>query len=174
MQQNPLDFDSVALKARLVQRHGSDLGMLVYAAEESRRRTQDERYVELSTELTALQANISVLRHAAGEWRAGFQTRLAAAYAGYLALCAEDAKADSEAQAKIAPLAARSRDVQEQMRHISLPRQSERELHDLAVYSSSNSERLRSVDRKFPPLEAPPLSALGKINAGVGLSKVRS
>jgi hypothetical protein len=169
-----LDYDPIALKSRHIQRHGTILGTLVADAEESRRQTENVRAAELSNELTILQAKLSALNHAAGELRAKSQARLSVAYTAYMALCAEDAKADSEAQAPIAPLTARSRELQEQMRKITLQRLSERELNNLAIYSSTNSERLRSADKQLPPMEAPPLSALGKINASVGLSKLRS
>jgi hypothetical protein len=175
MLQNPT-YDPVALKARLVQQHGNDLGMLVFAAEESRRRTQDEHHAQLTTELAALQADTSALLRAAGERRAEIQARLEAAHADYLKVGAEYAEAESEAQAQIAPLVARSRDVQEQMRSIALPRLSERDLNDLVVYTSMNAALARSADKKFPPAEAPPQSVLGQINATAGdrLSPLRT
>jgi hypothetical protein len=169
-----LDYDPIALRAGHIQRHGTILGTLVADAEESRHQTENTRAAELNNELTILQAEISALNHAAGALRAKSQVRLSVAYTAYMAHCAEDAKADSEAQAQIAPLTARSRELQDQMRNITLPRLSERELNNLAAYSSINAERLRSADKKLPPLETPPLSALGKINASVGLSKLRS
>jgi hypothetical protein len=169
IQSNP-SYDPVALKARLVQRHGSDLGTIVFDAEIIRRGRQDARAAELGAELTTLHAETNALLNVAGERRAKSKAGLEAAYSVYLALCDEDAKADSLAQAEIAPLAARSLDIQEQMRNISQPRVSERELSALALYASADSERLRSVDKKLPPLNAPH-SELGRINMNVGLQK---
>jgi hypothetical protein len=174
MQQSHLEYDSVALRTRLIQRHGTDLGEIVYNAELSRRRTQDARAAELSNELTTLHAEMSALRHAAGQRRAKSEGPLAAAYSAYLELCNTEAQAETAEQAQLAPMNARSIAVQQQMRDISLPRLSERELQNLAIYSSANSERLRSVDKKLPPLDAPPPTALGKINMGVGLQRPRT
>jgi hypothetical protein len=91
-----------------------------------------------------------------------------------MSLCAEDAKTDSAEQATIAPMTARSLDLQQQMRNISLPRVTERELDALARYTSTNAERLRAFDKKMPPVSALPLSELGRVNAGVGLQNPRS
>jgi hypothetical protein len=164
-------YDPVALKARLVQRHGSDLGGIVFAAEIIRRGAQDARAAELTMELDALHAEISALSQAAGERRAKSQLRLEATFAAYKAQCNEDAKLDSAEQAQISPLTARSLDIQQQMRNISLPRIAEHELSELALYASTGSERLRSLGKTVPPLDAPPPSELARINMGVGLQK---
>jgi len=170
---NHVDYDPSHLKARLVQQHGAVLGAIVFDAEFARRQMQDARAAELTAELATLNAEISKLRHAAGERRAKAQVQLTAAYSEYLALCSEDAMIESSEEATIAPLTARSLDLQQQMRDIALPRLSERELQDVALFASTNAERLRASDKKLPPLDAPPLSELARINGSVELQKPR-
>jgi hypothetical protein len=174
MQQNHLDYDSATLRARLIQRHGTDLGTIVYNAESSRRQAQDARASELTTELLSVQAGTSALLRTHGERRAKSQERLAAAYAGYMEMCTETAKLDSIEQATIAPLTARARELQQQMRDIALPRLSERELQNLAIFYSTDAGQLRAVGKKLAPPASLPLTALAKINMGVGLQKPRS
>jgi hypothetical protein len=55
------------------------------------------------------------------------------------------------------------------MNSIVQPRLIEKELHALALYNSGDAERIRATAAKLPPLAAPPMSALAKINASVGL-----
>jgi hypothetical protein len=164
MLQNHPSYDSEALRLRLVQRHGADLGAIVYDAEVNRRCAQDARAVELNNELRALHAEISTLRHAAGERRTKSRETLEAAYAEYRTLCSEEAKIDSIEQAVFASKSALSLEMQKQLRDITLPRITEREMLDFARRTSANAELLRSFDKKLPPLEAPPLSVLAKIN----------
>jgi hypothetical protein len=166
MQNDPLAFDVAALKAHHIQRHGTVLGGLVFDAEVNRRRIQDERYAALTAEQKTLQAEISALRLAHGERRAKSQVGMDAAYAGYLALCREAADLDSREQAEVAPLMARNRDLQEEQRAIAIPRLNERELQNLAIYTSTNSAFLRSLDKKLPPDAGPPLDELARINMG--------
>lgn len=174
MQQNHLEYDSATLRARLIQRHGTDLGTIVYDAELSRRQAQDVRASELSNELIAVQAETSALLRAHGERRAKSQEQLAGAYAGYIDTCNETAKLDSFEQATIAPLTARARELQQQMRDIALPRLSERELQNLAVFYSADAAQLRAVGKQLSPPASPPPTALAKINMSVGLQKPRS
>jgi hypothetical protein len=142
MQQN-LHYDPVALKTRLAQRHGSDLGQIIFDAEVNRRRIQDERCAELNAELTAIHNQISERSSAAAQRLKTLQTHLGETYAVYLSECAEAAKVDSMAQAQIAPLSARSLEIQEQLRTLVQPRLTERELQDVAIYNSMNSELKR-------------------------------
>jgi hypothetical protein len=173
MQNNFLAYDSTALKSRLVTRHGVDLGTFVFDAEVRRRQLQDARAAELSAELTALHLEVSTLSQAAGERRAKSELRLKGVYAAYMTMCDAEAQADAAEQAQISTLTNHGIELQQQMRNISLPRLSERELQDLAVYTSTNSDRLRSVDKQMPPIETPSLTALGRINMSVGLQKPR-
>jgi len=172
MLQNPIT-DHDPMKAQLIQRHGAAVAELLYDAAVRRRAVEDARAVELSNELTALHAEMSKLSQAAGERRAKSQARLAVAYTAYMEMCNEDARIDSADQAALAPLRARSYEIQEAMRSISLPRLSERELSDLAIYSSTNAEFLRANDKRLPPVAGPPLSELARINSGGGLHKPR-
>jgi hypothetical protein len=170
MLQNHLDYDQGALKKRLTQRHGGDLGSLVFDAEVNRRKAQDALVAELTAELNTLQSEISACCEVAGERRAKSLARLEADYAVYLKLCEEETQLDSIDQAAFASKSARARDIQAQIRDIALPRASEKELQALSNYASADSERLRSVDKKLPPLNTPH-SELGRINMNVGLQK---
>jgi len=170
MLQNHLSYDAAALKSRLIQRHGSDLGAIVFDAEENRRRAQDARVAELTTTLSALHSEISARCQAAGELRAKSQAQLEAEYARYMKLCDELAKIDAIEQAAFASQSTLALEIQKQIRDIALPRVNEKELQALANYASADSERLRSVDKQLPPLNPPP-SELGRINMGVGLQR---
>jgi hypothetical protein len=145
-----LKFDPVALKARYLVRHGTDVGSFVFDAEMNRRRIQDERHAELVTELTANHKQTSELSHAAGQRREKSQARITAAYSAYLAMLEVEAKIDSEEQAAIAPLRVRSSELQRLMRSIAQPRLSERELQDVAIYNSMNAE----LQRKSLPTQS--------------------
>jgi hypothetical protein len=172
LQSNP-SYDPVALKRRIVQRYGADLGGLVFDAEVNRRRAQDARAAALTDELAAIDVEISALMSAATARRAKAHAELDTVYAQYLALCASYADADSQDQSAVAPLTARSMQLQQERREILLPRQTEAELEMLAKYSSTDSAFLRALDKKLPPLNTPAPSALEKINMG-GLHNPRS
>jgi len=58
MQLQHMNYDATALKARLVQRHGSDVGEMVFNAEVNRRALQDARAAEMNTELAAINVQI--------------------------------------------------------------------------------------------------------------------
>jgi hypothetical protein len=169
MLEKHLAYDPAIVRAAAVQRHGTVLGPIVSDAIEARRKIEDARAAELSTQLTRVQAEISVLTRAAGERRAKSKAELEASYSLYLEQCAEDARIGSAEQATIAPLTARSLELQREMNSIVQPRLNEKELHALVTYTSANAERLRAAAKELPPLAAPPMSALAKINASVGL-----
>jgi hypothetical protein len=173
MLHNHLDYEAAPLKAGLIQRHGSVLGTIVFDAVESCRRAENARDTELRTELTVLHANISALSEAAGERRAKSRARLDVAYAAYLCLCDEDAKADSVDQAQIAPMTARSLTIQGEMRNISQPRINERDLLALASLALTSSELPHNLDKEMPPPNAS-LSKLAKLNLFANSQKPRS
>jgi HSP90 family molecular chaperone len=145
VKEETINPDHAALKARLFQRHGADVGQMVFDSAMNRFRLEDARHVELVTELTANHAQTSALSKAAGERQQKAQTRIAATYTAYLALLDEEAKTSALEESAIAPLRARSGEIQRAMRTITLPRLNERELQDVSLYNSVNAELLRKA-----------------------------
>ena len=145
-----MNYDPAALKTRLIQRHGVDVGEMVFNAELNRRTLQDARSAELRTEIAALDVEVSTLAEAAGKAHLKLQTHLEATFAAYLAECANVATVDSLAQAQITPLQNRSIELQQQLRTLVQPRLTERELSDVAIYNSMNAE----AQRQKPPIYA--------------------
>jgi protein subunit release factor A len=118
---------------------------MVFDAEVNRRALQDARYAELSTEIAAIDVQISALAQAAGHVRKKTQAALAATYADYLAECEEAARVDALAQTEITPLQNRSVELQQQLRTLVQPRLSERELTDVAIYNSASAVAQRQT-----------------------------
>jgi hypothetical protein len=147
---DPMKFDQAALKARLIQRHGHDVGQLVLDAELNRRAIQDARSAELAAEIAALDVQVSELAEAAGIVQKKLSAGLEATYAIYLKQCDDAARINSLAQAQITPLANRSIELQQQLRTLVQPRLTERELIDVALYNSRSAE----MQRKKPPHNA--------------------
>jgi hypothetical protein len=147
MQQN-MNYDPAALKARLVQRHGSDVGQIVFDAEVNRRGLQDARSAELSAEIAAIDVQISELSRAAGQVNKKLQAGLEATYAVYLKQCDEAAKVASLAQAEITPLQNRSIELQQQLRTLVQPRLTERELSDVSIYNSMSAVMQRKASSR--------------------------
>jgi xylose isomerase len=142
-----MKFDPAALKTRLIQRHGLDVGEMVFNAELNRRALQDSRSAELSAEISAIDVQVSALAQAAGVAQRKLQAGLEATYAQYLKQCDEAAAINSRAQAEITPLQNRSIELQQQLRTLVQPRLTERELSDVAIYNSMTAE----LQRKKPP-----------------------
>jgi hypothetical protein len=140
-----MKFDAAALKARLIQRHGHDVGDMVFNAELNRRALQDARSAELSAEIASLDIKISALSYAAGERQTPLQAALEATYAKYLKQREEAATAAASAQAEITPLQNRSLELQQQLRTLVQPRLTERELSDVAIYNSMSAEQRRQM-----------------------------
>jgi protein subunit release factor A len=140
-----MNYDSAALRSRLIQRHGSDVGEIVFNAELNRRALQDARCAELSAEIARLDIEISTLSYTAGERQKPLQAGLEAIYAQYLKQCEEAATLASLAQAEITPLQNRSIELQQQLRTLVLPRLNEREVSDVAIYNSMSAEMQRKV-----------------------------
>jgi hypothetical protein len=133
---NPLDIDEAALKKSLYAKHGSEVGEMLLVAQVAKRHKQNERHATLVAELASIQADISAHARAAGERRAKSQARIEAMYSVYLAALAEEATADSLAEAPITQLRERSINVQQQMRNIAIPRLNEREMQDVLMHSA--------------------------------------
>jgi hypothetical protein len=140
-----VNYDPAALKARLIQRHGADVAELVFNSEVNRRTIQDARSAELSTEIAAIDVQVSELARAAGRAQKKLQAGLEATYAVYLKQCEEAAKVNSLAQAEITPLQNRSIELQQQLRTLVQPRLTERELSDVAIYNSMSAEMQRKT-----------------------------
>jgi len=149
--QQDMNYDPAALKARLIQRHGHDVGEMVFSAEVNRRALQDVRSAELAAEIASLDIEISALSYAAGERQRPSQAALEATYARYLKQCEEAATAASLAQAEITPLQNRSIELQQQLRTLVQPRLNERELSDLAIYNSMSAS---SADKRPPAMHS--------------------
>jgi hypothetical protein len=173
MPENHLTYDQIALRATHDQRHGRVLGEIVFDAAINRRQLEDKRHAELTAELVALQETISVHAQASGARRAESRRALDTKYVAYKTMCEANAKLNEAEQSTLAPLTARSIEVQAEMRGIALPRVGEREMNELAIRTSTSAELLRNLEKKLPPAEAPPLTALAKINLAVALLKPR-
>jgi xylose isomerase len=141
-----MKFDAAALKTRLIQRHGVDVGEMVFNAEVNRRAIQDARSTELAAEIAALDVQVSTLAAAAGIVQTKLQAGIEATYTHYLKQCEDAARINSMAQAQITPLQNRSIELQQQLRTLVQPRLTERELSDVAIYNSTTAE----LQRKKP------------------------
>jgi hypothetical protein len=171
MLQNPI-YDPVALKGRLVQRHGVAVAELLFSAEVNRREIEDAQHTKLRAELAAIHNRMSELRTAAAQEQEQLQARLQEKYSEYLAGCDEAGRTDALAQAAIVPLVARSEAIQHQLRTLVEPRSTEQELRTLDAYNSTAAELLRSVDRVFPSATSRPLSEFELINLGLGKPRI--
>ena len=145
-----MKFDPAALKTRLIQRHGVDVGEMVFKAKLNRRALQDALSAELGTEIAAIEARISTLAESAGNAQRQLQAGLEATYSHYLKRCEEAATINSRAESAITPLQNRSVELQQQLRTLVQPRLTERELSDVAIYNSMAAE----LQRKKPPTYA--------------------
>jgi hypothetical protein len=174
LEKQHLAYDATVLRAGHDQRHGRVLGEIVFNAAVVRRQIEDQRHAVLAAEVSALQETISALSEAAGERRAKSRKALDAGYAVFKKLCEANAQLDSADQSALAPLTERSIELQGEMRNITSPRVSEREVQELSSCISTSADLLRNIDKKPSPMESPPLSALARINLAVGLHKPRS
>jgi hypothetical protein len=164
MQQNPLAYDAAALKNRLILRHGTDVGELIFAAETNRRRIADEKSAALGTELAEVMQQLSALQADAGQDQMKRQAEIEAAYQPYLELLEAAAAADVQAQSEIAVLSAKSQSLQSEMRSIVTPRLNEAELQAVAIYNSASATLAREAAKIVPPPYVEPMSELARIN----------
>jgi hypothetical protein len=174
MLEKHLSYDPAALRAAHDQRHGRVLGEIVFNAAVHRRQLEDQRYADLTAELLALQETISAHAQSSSVRRAKSRQALNAEYAAYKTMCEANARLDEAEQSALAPLTARSLEIQTAMRDIALPRVGEREMQELAIRTSTNADLLRNLEKTPSTSEAPPLSTLARINLTAGLHKPRS
>jgi len=167
MHPHHLEYDAAALERSLIQKHGSDLGKMVFASESTRRQRENSQCADLQEELKALESRISAMSTAANVALQPLTAERDRHYATYIASCEQVAVSDMDSQSKMSPLRNRTIDIQQLMRAVTCCRSAERELRELSAVESTDAILLARVEKKLPPEAARPLTDLEKINFGI-------